>query len=94
MPAFEELGKTSNVSDDLPKATEWKVEFNGELFKRYASKQNTQLEAGQKGMLDKMGVEAVENLKQKQASSLKKVPQEWGWTALFCFVSLGDITCQ
>ena len=52
------------------------MEFIGDLFKRYASKQNTQLEASQKGMLDKMDVEAVENLKQKQASSLKKVPQE------------------
>jgi hypothetical protein len=32
------------------------------LFKRYASKQNTQLEASKKGMFDKMGVEAVESL--------------------------------
>jgi hypothetical protein len=32
------------------------------LFKRYASKQNTQLEASKKGMFDKMGVDAVEGL--------------------------------
>jgi hypothetical protein len=47
------------------------MKFIGYPFKRYASKQNTQLEASQKGMLNKMGVEAVENLNQKQASTLK-----------------------
>jgi hypothetical protein len=70
------------------------MEFIGYPFKRYASKQNTQLEASQKGILDKMGVEAVENHSQKQASSLKRFLKKGAERLFFCFVSLVDITCK
>lgn len=63
---FEELAKTSNVSDDLPKAMKGNWNLMVSIFKRCTSKQNTQPEARQKDMLDKRGVETAENLDQKQ----------------------------
>jgi hypothetical protein len=58
------------------------VKFIKDLFKRYASKQNKQLKASQKGMLDKMEVEAVEN-RLKTASSLIEFLKK-GVERLFC----------
>jgi hypothetical protein len=49
-----------------PKA---QVIVKGDVFKRYAFKQNTQLEESPKSMLDKLGDEAVEHLNHR-------VPQE------------------
>jgi hypothetical protein len=47
------------------------VEFIRDLFKRYVSKQNTKIKASQKGMLDKMGVEAFENRSNKASSLIE-----------------------
>jgi phosphoribosyl-ATP pyrophosphohydrolase len=55
--------------------TEGQLKFIGDLFKRYASKTKSQFEASKKGMFDKMGVEAVENLHSKKESSLIELLQ-------------------
>lgn len=63
------------------------MKVRGEMFKRYASKQNTKLEESQKGMLDKLGDEAAENLNQEQVSSFLIEFLKKGADWLFFFVS-------